>query len=208
MHLNMRQARPTITSILSYLQPLLPFSSHLDFDGSAAAASSSGPTLRSPKSMLTDGIGKGRSSGLKGGMEARRPSATIMAQIPPTSNPRGELIFSGRVDRTFREGYERYRAAFERRRIEKEREHNREKWGRLGAWWNGPPAPAPAPRSAGTEGRASPTPPASRRSTPDPSFAAGHETEGAGAGLAPMRTTRSGSPTSGLRERRDVYPQT
>ncbi|KAG6892617.1 hypothetical protein C0992_013210, partial [Termitomyces sp. T32_za158] len=38
--------------------------------------------------------------------------------IPPATNPRGELIFSSRVDRAFREGYERHRAAFERRREE------------------------------------------------------------------------------------------
>ncbi|KAK7042201.1 sporulation-specific protein spo7 [Favolaschia claudopus] len=40
--------------------------------------------------------------------------------IPPTTNPRGELRFSSRVDRTFREGYERYRAGFERKRAHQE----------------------------------------------------------------------------------------
>ncbi|KAF9463202.1 hypothetical protein BDZ94DRAFT_1193143 [Collybia nuda] len=40
--------------------------------------------------------------------------------IPPAVNPRGELIFSTRVDKTFRESYERYRAAFERKREERE----------------------------------------------------------------------------------------
>lgn len=39
--------------------------------------------------------------------------------IPPSSNPRGEIIFSNRVSPAFREGYERYRNAFERRRREK-----------------------------------------------------------------------------------------
>ncbi|PWN30231.1 hypothetical protein BDZ90DRAFT_7514 [Jaminaea rosea] len=39
--------------------------------------------------------------------------------IPPSSNPRGEIIFSNRVAPNFREGYERYRNAFERRRREK-----------------------------------------------------------------------------------------
>ncbi|KAF8581820.1 hypothetical protein K439DRAFT_1392382, partial [Ramaria rubella] len=49
----------------------------------------------------------------------RRPPA--IPPIPPTSNPRGELIFSSRVDPTFRESYERYRAAFERKREEQKR---------------------------------------------------------------------------------------
>ncbi|GAA5917278.1 hypothetical protein JCM5296_004843 [Sporobolomyces johnsonii] len=38
--------------------------------------------------------------------------------IPPAQNPRGELIFSSRVAPQFREGYERYRAEWERRRAE------------------------------------------------------------------------------------------
>lgn len=44
-----------------------------------------------------------------------------LSPIPPSTNPRGELIFSARVDRAFRDGYERYRAAFERARAERER---------------------------------------------------------------------------------------
>ena len=39
-----------------------------------------------------------------------------MTNLPPTSNPRGELVFSHKVDKSFRDGYERYRAAFERKR--------------------------------------------------------------------------------------------
>ncbi|KAI0926610.1 hypothetical protein AcV7_005502 [Taiwanofungus camphoratus] len=52
---------------------------------------------------------------------ARRSSSVPIPSIPPASDPRGELIFSSRVDRAFRESYERYRAAFERRREERER---------------------------------------------------------------------------------------
>ncbi|THH10730.1 hypothetical protein EW146_g8274 [Bondarzewia mesenterica] len=51
----------------------------------------------------------------------RSSSAVPIPSIPPTTNPRGELIFSSRVDRSFRESYERYRAAFERKREERER---------------------------------------------------------------------------------------
>lgn len=48
--------------------------------------------------------------------------------IPPTTNPRGELIFSSRVDRAFRDGYAKYRAAFERRREQREREIWEKTW--------------------------------------------------------------------------------
>jgi hypothetical protein len=36
--------------------------------------------------------------------------------MPPATNPRGELIFSNRVDAEFREGYEQYRAEWEQKR--------------------------------------------------------------------------------------------
>lgn len=52
--------------------------------------------------------------------------------IPPSSNPRGELIFSSKVPATFREGYERYRSAFEKRRMERLAERRRSGWR---AWW-------------------------------------------------------------------------
>ncbi|KAJ3746390.1 hypothetical protein DFH05DRAFT_941362 [Lentinula detonsa] len=51
-----------------------------------------------------------------------------ISPIPPTLNPRGELIFSSRIDRSFRESYERYRAAFERKREVKEREERAARW--------------------------------------------------------------------------------
>jgi hypothetical protein len=96
----------------------------------------------------------------------RRPStnSTVMATIPPSSNPRGELIFSSRVDKTFREGYERYRAAFERRREEKAREEARRnaKWYQIGVGV----APKVSPSLF------TPTPPGSRRGTPPPSVIA------------------------------------
>ncbi|KAH7882871.1 hypothetical protein F5I97DRAFT_1938805 [Phlebopus sp. FC_14] len=50
-----------------------------------------------------------------------RTTSVPISPIPPATNPRGELIFSSRVDRSFRESYERYRAAFERKRQERER---------------------------------------------------------------------------------------
>ncbi|KAF5352280.1 hypothetical protein D9758_011970 [Tetrapyrgos nigripes] len=50
-----------------------------------------------------------------------------ISPIPPAKYPRGELIISSKVDKSFRESYERYRAAFERRREEREREEKRKK---------------------------------------------------------------------------------
>lgn len=58
----------------------------------------------------------------------KRSSSVPIPPIPPASNPRGELIFSSRVDRSFRESYERYRAAFERRRGERERMEREKTW--------------------------------------------------------------------------------
>ncbi|GAA5965906.1 hypothetical protein JCM8115_000743 [Rhodotorula mucilaginosa] len=52
------------------------------------------------------------------------PTATapsLLPSIPPAQNPRGELIFSSRVSPAFREGYERYRGEWERRRAEAKR---------------------------------------------------------------------------------------
>ncbi|GAA95006.1 uncharacterized protein L969DRAFT_52025 [Mixia osmundae IAM 14324] len=47
----------------------------------------------------------------------RSPSSrTPIAPIPLSENPRGELIFSNKVSPAFREGYERYRGEWERRR--------------------------------------------------------------------------------------------
>jgi len=40
----------------------------------------------------------------------------IIPPIPPSQNPRGELIFSSRVEKSFRERYEYYREGFEKRR--------------------------------------------------------------------------------------------
>jgi len=117
-------------------------------------------------------------------------TSTVMASIPPSHNPRGELIFSSRVDKTFREGYERYRAAFERRREEKAREEAR----RNARWFSG----VSASRTSATP---TPTPPASRRGTPPPSL-------GAVAGekvLGEMRRGRTPSPgMTGSRLRNSV----
>jgi hypothetical protein len=81
-------------------------------------------------------------------------SATVIPPIPPTTNPRGELIFSSRVSPQFKEGYERYRAAFERRRTEKFRE---ERWKRswfFVKWFLTPPSSVSGAGSTTTSGGA------------------------------------------------------
>ena len=45
-----------------------------------------------------------------------RSQSVPLAPLPPSTNPRGELIFSSKVSHGFREGYEKYRNEWERRR--------------------------------------------------------------------------------------------
>lgn len=108
MHLNMRRAPRSISSYLP----------------TALRSSSPVPAIinTTPKNLAGTGTTK------------RSASSTpqVIPPIPPTSNPRGELIFSSRVDRTFKDGYERYRSAFEKRREEKLREQRKAR-----GWWFG-----------------------------------------------------------------------
>jgi hypothetical protein len=62
-------------------------------------------------SMTAQGTGKVEAYG-------RNPTGPypIIPPIPPSQNPRGELIFSSRVEKNFRERYEYYREGFEKRR--------------------------------------------------------------------------------------------
>jgi Spo7-like protein len=161
MYLNLRQAsRRSLFSLFFYLFPR-PFSPP-DRPVSQNRARSLSPTQ----------LGK------------RSSSAVPMPSIQPTANPRGELIFSSRVDRSFREAYERYRAAFERKRDERERQAAARTWTGW-VWlkmpWNRAPTPTtdsstPTPsqsrpgsvairgRAGGQSSNASVVP--SRRSTP------------------------------------------
>ncbi|GAA5925818.1 uncharacterized protein JCM15063_005128 [Sporobolomyces koalae] len=63
-----------------------------------------------------------------------RSAGVPIPPIPPAQNPRGELIFSSRVNPTFREGYERYRSEWERRRKENKELERRRRAGSA-AWW-------------------------------------------------------------------------
>ncbi|KDN43200.1 hypothetical protein K437DRAFT_257574 [Tilletiaria anomala UBC 951] len=75
------------------------------------------------------------SLGAKNGRNLSQASSiarrNAISAIPPAANPRGELIFNSKVSPAFREGYERYRSAFERRRSEKLEAKRRSGW----RWW-------------------------------------------------------------------------
>ncbi|KAH8112390.1 Spo7-like protein-domain-containing protein [Phellopilus nigrolimitatus] len=120
----------------------------------------------------------------------KRGTSVPIPPIPPTNNPRGELIFSSRVERNFRESYERYRAAFERKREAREQYATAQTWWGWRVWpwnWMQRSVPRPAsyirehspmrsiastPRGRGSEtesaSSASSTPSSSRRSSPVP----------------------------------------
>ena len=110
MHLNMRQPP---------LRSKLPFNPFAFLFARPPAHPPQSPTQPQPVR---------RRSPSPSGSTARRSSSVPLAPIPPASNPRGELIFSSRVDRSFRESYDRYRAQFERRREERERAVYMQTW--------------------------------------------------------------------------------
>ncbi|TFK84658.1 hypothetical protein K466DRAFT_588748 [Polyporus arcularius HHB13444] len=167
MYLNMRQP---------------PLRSKLPFNPFAFLFARPSP----PTSPISPHSPRRRSPSPSSAGSSRRSSSVPIAPIPPASNPRGELIFSSRVDRGFRESYDRYRAQFERRREERERAAYAQTW--IG-WihlkmpWKHqlPPAASPLPGSGsgastpvgsvrlpGGRGRGSGSPAGSRRSSPVP----------------------------------------
>lgn len=68
---------------------------------------------------------------------------TPIQPIPPTHNERGEIMFSSRVHANFRDGYERYRNAFERKRKEKLEAQRRSRPSWFTFLWSTPAKPAP-----------------------------------------------------------------
>lgn len=77
---------------------------------------------------------------------------TTIPPIPPSTNPRGELIFTSRVDKHFRESYERYRDAFEKRRNEKAlAEASVPVWCRMIRWISWSNTSAPVRKDLGAE---------------------------------------------------------
>ncbi|KAI0752939.1 Spo7-like protein-domain-containing protein [Daedaleopsis nitida] len=169
MHLNMRQ--PPLRSML----PFNPFA--------FLFARPSSPPPVSPTSPTSSHSARRRSPSPSPGQN-RRSSSVPISPIPPASNPRGELIFSSRVDRSFRDSYERYRAQFERRKEERARAAYSQTW--LGwihlkmPWMrHTPTATSPVPSSGNVtpsgsirgpsgRGRVTGSPAGSRRSSPVP----------------------------------------
>ena len=140
MYLNLRQPPlKTRFSLSSFLRRFRnPTSSH-DSPSSSPPSPLRSPTSPRPPSPTRP-------------LSKRSPSAVPITPIPPSSNPRGELIFSSRVDRGFRDSYDRYRSAFEKRREEKDRETFFTRtyigrflvtlpWNPLGPWPPPPPSP-------------------------------------------------------------------
>ncbi|KAI0633941.1 hypothetical protein C8Q77DRAFT_1217309 [Trametes polyzona] len=111
MYLNMRQPP---------LRSKLPFNPFAFLFARPSPPSPTSPTSPSSHSRRTRSPSPSRAT--------RRSSSVPIAPIPPASNPRGELIFSSRVDRAFRDAYDRYRAQFERRRAERERAAKAQTW--------------------------------------------------------------------------------
>ncbi|KAI0672571.1 hypothetical protein C8Q78DRAFT_1188679 [Trametes maxima] len=111
MHLNMRQP-PLRTKI-----PFNPFA--FLFARPSEPPSPTSPTSQHMRRTRSPSPSRG---------SIRRSSSVPIPSIPPASNPRGELIFSSRVDRSFRESYDRYRAQFERRREVRERMEYAQTW--------------------------------------------------------------------------------
>jgi hypothetical protein len=117
MYLNVR--KPPLRSKI-YFNPLAFFFPRPDDPPSSVA-----DTSRSPPSSPSHSRNASQS----------RSTSVPIPPIPPATNPRGELIFSSRVDKNFRESYERYRAAFERKREERERLQRGRGWlGKLAFW--------------------------------------------------------------------------
>lgn len=154
MYLNVRRAP---ASFLNFLP--LP----------AAFRPSPGPMKAQPAARRPSqgnlGLGPSPAGSAPVARRVSHSSSLVMAQIPPSQNPRGELIFSSRVDHHFEEGYKRYRAAFERRREERSREEARAqgKWWHPSYWQRLPPVV-----SKGIPGQGGSTPPQSLRGTPPP----------------------------------------
>lgn len=134
MYLNMRRTKPTVSLVnwfwSSPLHQLIKFKRRL-FGGREKKTSPSPVTIggaKREKNIHKTAQGEvksfGPSTNPKHGstVSPTTPSTQLLPPIPPTLNPRGELIFSSRVSPHFRDGYERYRAAFEKRRGEKVRE--------------------------------------------------------------------------------------
>lgn len=181
MYLNVR--KPPLRSKF-YWNPLKFFFPRPDHSSSSSPSTTSRAASRSPSPSPPV---RPRSA------STTRPIHTI----PPATNPRGELIFSSRVDKNFRESYERYRSAFERRREEKEYiERHKTWWGKL-MFWERPPISLGSVTTPGTTGGTNTPLPSRTPSTNTPrgrGSRSGTPPTG-GDGIMMKQRDRSGSPS-------------
>jgi hypothetical protein len=181
MYLNVR--KPPLRSKF-YWNPLKFFFPRPDHSSSSSPSTTSRVASRSPSPPP---VVRPRSA------STTRPIHTI----PPATNPRGELIFSSRVDKNFRESYERYRSAFERRREGKEYiERHKTWWGKL-MFWERPPASLGTVTTPGTTGGTNTPLPSRTPSTSTPrgrGSRSGTPPTGAD-GIVMKQRDRSGSPS-------------
>ena len=197
MYLNMRQ--PPLRSKLPFNPFAFLFARPQSPPTSPTSPTSSHPTRRRSPSP---------SSG-----SSRRSSSVPIPPIPPASNPRGELIFSSRVDRSFRESYDRYRAQFERRREERERAAYSQTWRgwlHLKMPWmrkahtstgalekgvgSGTVTPVGSIRGLPGRGRGTASPGGSRKSSPVPGSTRSGRRVSGGLGEKSGRSERGGTP--------------
>ncbi|KAF8148453.1 hypothetical protein B0H34DRAFT_737107 [Crassisporium funariophilum] len=160
-----------------------------------------------PDEPSTSAVSRASSRSSSPSARSRPRSASTtrpIAPIPPAANPRGELIFSSRVDKNFREAYDRYRAGYEKRREEKEYIERQKTWyGKIMFWER---APSPVPGSAGigsltpsrTVSNASSRGRGSRSGTP-PTTPSGSGSSG----IVMKQRERSGSPLRRVNQHRE-----
>ncbi|XP_006455462.1 hypothetical protein AGABI2DRAFT_187784 [Agaricus bisporus var. bisporus H97] len=95
---------------------------------SSRSPSPSSPQIESPSTSST-------SSSTSTSRPRSQSSSRPIHSIPPARNSRGEIIFSRRVSKEYQEGYDRYRANFEKKREEVLRlikaQKSLERW----RWW-------------------------------------------------------------------------
>ncbi|KAJ4490393.1 hypothetical protein J3R30DRAFT_3421315 [Lentinula aciculospora] len=217
IHLNVRKPPLRSKFQFRYWNPLSfffprPNSSTSCSDTSSSSSSAPPSTLRNSSRSITPVRGSGfrthrssRSSSppprnetpAKHSSSNHTSTMVPISPIPPTLNPRGELIFSSRIDRGFRENYERYRAAFERKREIKEREERAARWrhkfwGWVMFWRKPEPEPKHTRTASLLRGNSRGNPPATRTPprTPPSSSSGQHDANNRERSVSPSRESR------------------
>lgn len=88
-------------------------------------------TLTTKRAMSTGT--EDSSNSITGSSHINSGSFVPLTSMPPTTSPRGELIFSSRVDRSFRDSYEKFRESMDKKRLAKEAA-TASRWWRYAPW--------------------------------------------------------------------------